>query len=74
MSHYLSNEIKCCVTFQTAINSSRKMKHGNFRASKAADMYFNFKKNRNFKAVLKIQLSDSGFHSREEADIKTETF
>ena len=38
---YLSNEMKCCVKFQTAINSSRKMKHGNFRASKAADMYFN---------------------------------
>ena len=66
--------MKCCVKFQTAINSSRKMKHGNFRASKPADMYVNFKKNRNFKAVLKIQLSDSGFHSREEADIKTETF
>ena len=75
MSLYLSNEMKCCVKFQTAINSSRKMKHGNFRASKAADMYFNQKeKNRNFKSVLKIQLSDSGFHSREEADIKTETF
>ena len=73
-SQYLSNEMKCCVKFQTAISSSRKMKHGNFRASRAADMYFNFKKNRNFKSVLKIQLSDSGFHSREEADIKTETF
>ena len=44
MSQYLSNEMKCCVKFQTAINSSRKMKHGNFRASRAADMYFNFKK------------------------------
>ena len=58
MSLYLSNEMKCCVKFQTAINSSRKMKHGNFRASKATD----------------IELSDSRFHSREEADIKTETF
>ena len=41
MSHYLSNEMKCCAKFQTAIKGSRKMKHGNFRASKAADMYFN---------------------------------
>ena len=40
MSQYLSNEMKC-VKFQTAINSSRKMKHGNFRANRAADMYFN---------------------------------
>ena len=38
------------------------MKHGNFRASRAADMYVNLKKkNLNFKSVLKIQLSDSGF-------------
>ena len=55
MSQYLSNEMKCCVKFQTAINSSRLMKHGNFRASRAADMYFNLKKK------IKIQLSDSGF-------------
>ena len=54
--------------FQTAINSSRNMKHGNFKASRAADMYFNnnkktkqTKKKRNLKSVLKIQLSDSGF-------------
>ena len=47
MSQYLSNEMKCCVKFQTAINSSRKMEHGNFRASRAADMYFNLKKNQN---------------------------
>ena len=33
--------MKFCVKFQTAINSSRKMKHGNFKASRAADMYFN---------------------------------
>ena len=26
MSQYLSNEMKCCVKFQTAINSSRKLK------------------------------------------------
>ena len=66
-SQYLSNEMKCCVKFQTAINSSRKMKHGNFKASRAADMYFNNnkktkqKKKRNLKSVLKIQLSDGGF-------------
>ena len=41
MSLYLSNEMKCCVKFQTAINSSRKMKDGNFRASRVTDMYFN---------------------------------
>ena len=33
--------MKFCVKFQTAINSSRNMKHGNFKASRAADMYFN---------------------------------
>ena len=60
------------------------MKHGNFKASRAADMYFNNnkktkqKKKRNLKSVLKLQLSDGGFilgfRSREEAEIKTETF
>ena len=33
--------MKFCVKFQTAINGSREMKHGNFKASRAVDMYFN---------------------------------
>ena len=45
-SQYLSNEMKFCVKFQTAINSSRKMKHGNFKASRAVDMYFNNNNNK----------------------------
>ena len=68
MSQYLSNEMKCCVKFQTAINSSRKMKHGNFRASRAADMYFNEKeKNRNFSLYLKYNFLTAGFtHVRKQ--------
>ena len=37
-SQYLSNEMKFCVKFQTAIKSGTKMKHGNFKASRAAYM------------------------------------
>ena len=73
MSQYLSNEMKCCVKFQTAINSSRLMKHGNFRASRAADMYFNLKKNQNTTFWQRVS-TILGFHSGEEADIKTEAF
>ena len=65
MSQYLSNEMKCCVKFQTAINSSRKMKHGNFRASRAADMYFNLKKkqkNGTLSLYLKYNFLTAGFY------------
>ena len=69
MSQYLSNEMKCCVKFQTAINSSRKMKHGNFKASRAADMYFNInkknktkKKNGTLSLYLKYNFLTAGFY------------
>ena len=55
--------MKCCVKFQTAINSSRKMKHGNFRASRAADMYFNLKKKTGTLSLyLKYNFLTAGFY------------
>ena len=61
--------MKFCVKFQTAINSSRKMKHGNFKASRAADMYFNNnkknktkKKNGTLSLYLKYNFLTAGFY------------
>ena len=60
--------MKFCVKFQTAINSNRKMKHGNFKASRAADMYFNNnkktkqKKNGTLSLFLKYNFLTAGFY------------
>ena len=61
--------MKFCVKFQTAINSSRNMKHGNFKASRAADMYFNnnkktkqTKKNGTLSLYLKYNFLTAGFY------------